>query len=106
MNLPQVLTTLVAAQSNSDSSTFTNCFSETAIVFDEGKTHSGKRAIENWIVRANKTYKTVMKPLNYSPTQQTLEAEISGTFPGSPITLEYHFEIAEGLIQSLRITGS
>jgi hypothetical protein len=44
-----------------------------------------------------------MKPLRYSDTQQTLETEISGTFPGSPLVLTYHLKIKEGQIQSLKI---
>ena len=38
-------------------------------------------------------------------TAGILTAENSGTFPGSPIVLKYHFEINDGLIQSLKITG-
>lgn len=103
MNLPKVLIDLVAAQNCSDSAAYANCFSETAIVFDEGKKHTGRSAINNWIAKANQVYKTKMKPLNYSATKQTGEAEISGTFPGSPLVLTYQFEIKEGKIQSLKI---
>jgi ketosteroid isomerase-like protein len=103
MNLPEVLTDLMAAQNRSDSAAYANCFSETAIVFDEGKKHSGKAAIKNWITRSNQVYKTTMKTLYYSATKQTLEAEISGTFPGSPLVLTYQFKIKERQIQSLKI---
>jgi hypothetical protein len=103
MNLPNVLTDLIAAQNSGDSTAYANCFAETAIVFDEGKKHTGKAAIKNWIAKANETYKTKMKPVNYSATKQTLEAEISGTFPGSPLVLTYQVEMKEGKIQSLKI---
>ena len=103
MNLPQVLTDLIAAQNNFDSAAYAHCFSATAVVFDEGKTHIGKAAIKNWITKANETYKAVMKPIDYSEIQQTLEAEISGNFPGSPLVLTYQFEFEDGQIQSLKI---
>lgn len=103
MTLPKVITDLIAAQNSFDSSAYAHCFSETAVVFDEGKTHIGKAAIQNWIAKANETYKTVMKPMEYSEIKQTLEAEISGTFPGSPLVLTYQFEFKEGHIQSLKI---
>lgn len=103
MNLPKVLTDLVAAQNSSDSVAYANCFAETAIVFDEGKKHTGKAAIKNWIVKANEVYQTKMKPLDYSAANQTLEAEISGTFPGSPLVITYQFEIQEEKIHSLKI---
>lgn len=103
MNLPNVIADLAAAQNNFDSLAYANCFSETAVVFDEGKTHKGKTAIKNWIEKANQEYKTVMKPLEYSAAEQTLEAEVSGNFAGSPIVLTYQFELKGGRIQSLKI---
>ena len=44
-----------------------------------------------------------MKPLRYNETQGILSAEISGHFPGSPIVLNWHFEITDRKIQSLKI---
>lgn len=103
MNLPKVITDLVQAQNNFDSTAYANCFTETAVVFDEGKTHKGKKEIKNWIEKANKQYQVTMKPLNYSETGQTLEAEISGNFPGSPLVLTYNYEFKDEHIQSLKI---
>lgn len=103
MDLPNVIAALVAAQNNFDSQAYASTFSETAIVFDEGKTHKGKNEIQNWIEKANQEYKAMMQPLHYSETEQVLEAEVSGTFPGSPIVLRYQFEIEGGEIQSLKI---
>lgn len=105
MNLPNVITELTKAQNNFDSLAYANCFSETAVVFDEGKTHRGKSEIQKWIEKANAEYNAVMKPLVYSETDEILKAEVSGNFPGSPINLNYHFELKDGLIESLKITG-
>ena len=105
MNLPIVIEDLAKAQNSSDSVAYSNCFSESAIVFDEGKTHKGRIEIEQWIKKANEEYQAAMKPLEYSATDEVLKAEVSGNFPGSPIVLSYHFEFKDGLIQSLRITG-
>ena len=102
-NLPKVIEDLVKAQDNFDSNAYANCFTETAAVFDEGKTHNGRKEIEKWIDKANTAYQATMKPLNYSETEQILEAEISGNFPGSPIVLSYQFEIINQQIQSLKI---
>jgi len=107
MNLPKVIADLVKAQDNFDSVAYANCFSETAVVFDEGKTHNGKKEIERWIADANEQFKTVMKPVSFEEkgTTSILSAEISGTFEGSPVMLNYHFKLVDGLIQSLKITG-
>jgi len=104
MNLPSIISELVKAQNNFNRHSYADCFTETAVVFDEGKTHNGKTEIENWIDTANKEYKAVMKPLDYNEKENILSAEISGTFPGSPIVLKYHFELGDGLIESLKIT--
>ncbi len=106
MNLPKVIAALVKAQDNFDSVTYANYFSETAIVFDEGKTHKGRKEIEHWIAEANQQFKTVMKPINFVEKETTgiLSAEVSGDFEGSPVILQYHFEIINEEIQSLKIT--
>lgn len=103
MNLPNVIADLAKAQNNFDSVAYSNCFSETAVVFDEGKTHNGRTEIQQWIKKANEEYQAVMKPLKYSPKEEILKAEVSGNFPGSPIVLSYHFGFNGGLIQSLKI---
>lgn len=65
MNLPKVITELVKTQNNFDSAAYAQCFTETAVVFDEGKTHNGRKEIENWIDKANKEYKATMEPVDY-----------------------------------------
>ena len=105
MQVPEIISSLVKAQDNFDSKAYADCFTETAIVFDEGKTHQGRTEIAQWITEANKTYQAVMKPLAYDEKENILEAGISGTFPGSPIVLKYHFEFNEGFIETLKITG-
>ena len=105
MNLPNMITELVKAQNKFDSGAYANCFIENAEVFDEGKTHTGKTEIKDWIEKANKEYSAMMKPLDYNETEKILSAEISGTFPGSPIILKYHFQLSDGYIKSLRITS-
>ncbi|WP_223605519.1 nuclear transport factor 2 family protein [Chryseobacterium sp. OSA05B] len=104
MNLPNIISELVKAQNEFNSSSYANCFTENAEVSDEGKTHNGKAEIENWIDKANKEYKATMKPLNYNENENILSAEASGNFPGSPIVLKYHFQFSDGYIQSLTIT--
>lgn len=105
MNLPNTIAALVTAQDNFDSHRYANCFSETAIVLDEGKTYNGRAEIQRWIQKANDEFRIVMKPLEYSETEETLKAEVSGNFDGSPAILTYHFALHEGKIQSLKITG-
>lgn len=105
MNVPTVITALVEAQNKYNSADYGNCFSETAIVFDEGGVYTGREAIQQWFEKANEKYRTVMAPLTFTTTgsQCVLTARISGTFAGSPIVLNYTFEIDNDLIQTLKI---
>ena len=107
MQLPTVIADLVRAQNAADSTSFANCFAETAVVFDEGHTHRGRTEIGGWIAESNRKNSTVMRPISFAEedTYSVLTAEVSGTFPGSPFVLNYHLEIADQLIQSLRISS-
>jgi hypothetical protein len=107
MNLPKVVADLVKAQNEYDSTAYANCFTETAVVYDEGKVHTGRTEIRQWIDKSNEDYKSVMNPLDYqqSGASGILSTEVSGTFEGSPIVLKFHFEMMDGLIQSLKVTG-
>lgn len=105
MNLPKVIEELVKAKNSFDSAAFTQCFSETAVVFDEGKTHTGRNEIEQWIDKSNKEHQDTMKPLDYDEKEDILSAKVTGSFPQSPIVLKFNFNITEGKIQSLKVTG-
>ena len=107
MNLPKVVQELIKAQDTFDSEAYANCFAEHGVMYDEGKAHTGKKEIQQWIAKGNAKYKTVMKPIEftYGYDESILSANISGTFDGSPIVLKFHFQICGGLIESLKITG-
>lgn len=105
MKLSGVIQDLIKAQDDFDSIAYAKCFSDDAIVFDEGNTYKGKQEIETWISSANEKYHTVMKPLEFSETkhESILTVELSGSFPGSPIVVKYHFEIHDNKITSLKV---
>lgn len=107
MKLPNVVQELTEAQNNFDSVAYANLFSETSVVHDEGKTHNGKKEVEQWIAAANEKYKSIIKPVEYTQkgNKGVLTANVSGTFPGSPLVLKFHFEINDGFIESLKVTG-
>ncbi len=106
MEIPQVVERFIETQHIYDSKAFAECFTESAIVHDEGKTHNGKEEIEQWIAHAMEAYRSQLKPLQYeeSASKGVLTAEVSGTFPGSPIVLKFNFGLKGGLIESLNVT--
>jgi ketosteroid isomerase-like protein len=107
MDLPIILKNLLQAQENFDSTSYSECFSDDALVFDEGKTHKGKEEIKDWNEKTNEEYKTKLEILEIFNKDQMsiLTTKISGTFEGSPIVLKYNFEIENDKVSSLKITG-
>src|SRR5258705_1446359 len=105
MKLPKIIAELIAAQDKYDSKAFAETFSDDATVHDEGKTYHGKTEIRQWNEMTNAKYKTKYEPLEVTTNEEkiTFTAKISGTFPGSPAIIKYHFETKHGKITSLRI---
>jgi len=107
MELPQLVARFVETQNTHDSKAYVACFTDTAVVHDEGSTHTGKEEIRQWIEDANEKYRSLMQPLKYegSGSNGTLTAEVAGTFPGSPVVLQFHLGLKDNLIDSLKVTG-
>jgi SnoaL-like domain len=81
------------------------CFAADAIVRDEGQTYEGLAAIKNWIAATKKKYGHTITPLELAEHggQSVLKARLAGSFPGSPITVNFNFVLAGGKIRSLAI---
>ena len=104
--LPKVIANYIDAQNAFDVNTLVSTFTTNAIVFDEGRLHKGQQAIKEWNLATNKKYHTQMRPLEFNAIdgQHRVKIEMSGTFPGSPVTANFLFEIKEGKIATLKIT--
>jgi hypothetical protein len=105
--LPAVLAELVTAQNDHNSHAFAEVFSNNALVHDEGKEYSGKASIKAWNENTNKKYNTRLEPeaLQEKGGEIILTVQVSGTFEGSPIVLEYHVHLKGSRIIYLNITG-
>jgi hypothetical protein len=69
------------------------------------ETLRGKKAIREWITRTIQKYKLHFNPLSVTDNSAKIvvAVEMSGTFDGSPVTLDYHFVIESDKIPSLTI---
>jgi len=103
--LPKILQTYVNAANAGDAATGSSCFSESATVLDEGETLKGRKAIREWMQNTKKKYNHHTEPLDFRENdgEAIMTAELTGTFPGSPITLEYYFKLKDNLINDLRV---
>jgi hypothetical protein len=81
------------------------CFAADAIVRDEGQTYEGVAAIKNWMAATKKKYRHTVTPLELAEHggQSILKTRLAGSFPGSPITVNFNFVLAGGKIRSLAI---
>jgi hypothetical protein len=105
IKLPQTINKYVSASNKHDVKSILLCFSDKAVIRDEGQTLRGKKAIEGWLVKTIEKYKFHFKPLaaKGSATKLIVAVEVSGSFDGSPVTLDYHFTIKSDKISSLTI---
>ncbi len=106
IRLPRIIEKYVDASNRHDVKSILSCFSDDALVHDEGEERHGKKAIEAWIANTIEKYKFQFKPLSVEENnaEVVVAVEVSGTFDGSPVTLDYHFTIESDKILSLVIS--
>jgi ketosteroid isomerase-like protein len=105
VDLPTPIATYVAAENSGDAEALARCFAEDAVVHDEGKTIEGLAAIKQWTVETKKKYQHTIEPLASAQKgdKVIITNRLTGTFPGSPIDLEFVFTLVDGKIASLEI---
>ena len=105
MNLPPIIQKYIDASNAHDVKSILACFADDAIVRDENETRRGRTEIERWLTTTIEKYRFQFKPLSSQEldNETVVTVEIAGTFPGSPISLDYHFAIARDKIASLTI---
>ena len=105
MNLPRVIQSYIAASNAHDVKGIMDCFADDAVVRDENATRNGKIDIGCWSTETIQKYKFQFKPLSSHErdNENVVSIEVSGTFPASPISLDYHFAITNDKIASLTI---
>ena len=93
------------AERTQDLEGLARCFSEHAIVRDEGRTINGPDAIKRWMKEAKAKYKHTVEPLAVSQRDgfTVVTARVAGKFPNSPLELQHVFAVDGGRIASLEI---
>jgi hypothetical protein len=103
--LPEPIELYFSSENARDVAATDRCFAANATVRDEGKTMTGLAAIKEWRMDAAKKYQHTVVPLAVATREGkvVVSGKLSGTFPGSPITLDHTFELAGDRIVSLVI---
>jgi SnoaL-like domain len=88
-----------------DSEAIARCFTENAVVKDEGHTYTGLSAIKQWKADASGKYEYTSEPLASEERdgKTIVTSRLTGNFPGSPVNLRFFFKLEGGKIAALEI---
>lgn len=107
--LPQVIQNFIAAANKPDREAYVDCFSEDALVLDEGKEWAGKAAIKKWSAEhhfgANITLE--LKQHKQHEEEIVVVYKVDGDFDKTglpdPLYLDFYFQIRNLKIKQLTI---
>ena len=104
-DLPAPIAIYIAAENQGDTEALAQCFTEDAVVWDEGQTIKGLATIKQWKAETKKKYQHTIEPLASAQKGNRIIVtnRLTGNFPGSPIELEFVFTLARNKIASLEI---
>ena len=105
LNLAEPIAAYFAANKSGTVEASVRCFTNKAVVKDEGQTYEGLEAIEVWRREAAAKYTYTCEPLRseHANGKTIVTCHLEGDFPGSPIELRHIFTLERGKIVSLEI---
>ncbi|MET0657465.1 MAG: nuclear transport factor 2 family protein [Steroidobacteraceae bacterium] len=104
LNLPEPVAAYFAAD-KFDGDTVARCFTQNALVKDEGHTYTGVESIKRWKSDVGSKYTYTSEPFSLEQEDGAVivTSRLTGNFPGSPTNLRFFFRLERGKIASLEI---
>ena len=104
LNLPAPIAAYFTADTQ-DAEAVVQCFTENAVVKDEGHAHRGRAAIRKWKADAAAKYQYTSELLSCEQKEGkvVVTSRLTGNFPGSPVNLRFFFALEGDKIASLEI---
>ena len=104
LDLPKPIAAYFTAD-KADGEAVSQCFTEDAVVKDEGHTHQGRSAIKQWKADASAKYQYTSEPFacEQKGGKFVVTSHLTGNFPGSPVDLRFFFKLEGDKIASLEI---
>lgn len=104
LDLPMPVANYFSADKG-DSEAVAQCFTENAVVKDEGHTYKGRAAIRQWKADASAKYQYTSEPFvcERRDGQVIVTSRLNGNFPGSPVNLRFVFKLEGDKIESLEV---
>ncbi|AVO44169.1 nuclear transport factor 2 family protein [Phreatobacter cathodiphilus] len=105
IQLPPIIATYFDADRSGSAERVAHCFTATAVVTDEGRTHAGRDAIRQWKDEASRAYTYTASPRSIASAGDlvVVTSHVAGDFPGSPVDLNYVFRLEGDAIAALEI---
>ena len=104
LNLPEPITAYFVAD-RLDAEAIARCFTNNAVVKDEGRTHNGIAAIKQWKSETSAKYTYTCEPTGVEHDNGTtvVTCHLEGNFPGGKADLRFFFRLERGKIANLEI---
>lgn len=104
-HLPNPVATYFGLSPDADRAALVTVFAEDAVVHDEAREHRGIQAIRDWRVDTMARTPFTARPLSVEERGNTVivPTEVTGDFPGSPLTLNHRFTLRDDRITALEI---
>ena len=104
LDLPEPIAAYFTADKQ-DSEAVAQCFTENAIVKDEGHTYHGRAALKQWKTDVATRYEYTSEPFacEHQSGKVVVTSRLTGNFPGSPVNLRFFFKLEGDKIESLEI---
>lgn len=105
MHLSQPVQAFFDAERDGSLECLLDAFAPDAVVQDEGRAHVGHPAIAAWWRDAKAKYRHKAEPLyaEYEDAVEKVGTRVTGTFPGSPVSLSFAFSTEHDRIVRLEI---
>lgn len=104
INLPRPIDAYFAAD-RGDGEALAQCFTNNAVVKDEGHTYNGLAAIKQWKTDSATKYTYTSEPFacEEKDGKTIVTSRLTGNFPGSPVDLRFFFGLEGEKIAFLEI---
>jgi hypothetical protein len=103
LSLPKAIAAYFADEDDSES--VAQCFTQSAVVKDEGHVYHGRAAIKQWKAEASTKYQYTSELLECEQQEGAfvVTSRLTGNFPGSPVNLRFIFGLEGDKIALLEI---
>ena len=105
LELPAAISRYFAADQGRDADALSLCFTDDAIVKNDGRLYDGIGAIREWKVETSRKYRYTSTPvaLGIDDDWSVVTSHLRGDFPGSPVDLRYFFRLDGDRVLDLEI---